>query len=94
MGTFFFVGALITVLLNILAHWNMSKGNMKVVYVLNLFVYASYFIIETSLALNSPEQIGILLFNLLNIWAFIMAVKGIIRLRKEKKENQNESEAL
>lgn len=93
MTEFFLIGALITVALNVLAHWNMSKGNMKVVYVLNLFVYASYFIIETSLAFNNPEQIGILLFNLLNIWAFIMAVKGLVRLRKEKNSgNRNKVE--
>jgi uncharacterized membrane protein len=43
-----------------------------------------YFIIETSLALNNPEQIGILIFNILNVWAFVMAAKGLLRLRQDK----------
>jgi len=38
------------------------------------------------LPLNNPEQIGIILFNILNVWAFIMAAKGLLRLRKENKK--------
>ena len=53
-------------------------------------------LLATPIAWLSPVVFFALhfLLNLLNTWAFIMAVKGIIRLRKEKKENQNESEAL
>jgi len=86
MTIFFLIPSSITVILSVLSHWNLSKGNNKLVYTLNLFIYAMYFIIETTLALNNPEQIGIILFNILNVWAFIMAAKGLLRLRKENKK--------
>lgn len=84
MTTFFLLASIFTVILSVFSHWNLSKGNTKVVYSLNLFIYAMYFIIETSLALNNPEQIGILIFNILNVWAFVMAAKGLLRLRQDK----------
>ena len=82
MTLFFLIASIVTVLLNVASHWNLSKGNNRMVYILNIFVYASYFIIETALAFNDPSQIGILIFNILNLWAFSMAIKGLMRLRK------------
>lgn len=88
MTAFFLIATIVTVVLNVLSHWNLSRGNNKTVYILNLFVYASYFAIETALAFNDPSQIGILLFNVLNLWAFSMAVKGLLRLRREKNASE------
>lgn len=85
MTEFFLVASIITVALNVGSHWNLSKGNNKAVYILNVFVYASYFVIETALAFNDPSQIGILIFNVLNLWAFSMAIKGLLRLREKEK---------
>lgn len=72
---------------NMLAQWLLSKGKLKVAYPVLMFVYALYITIETMLALNDPSQISILLFNIVNIWAFAMAFKGARRLREQEKEN-------
>ena len=71
----------ITVALNIALHWNISKGNLRVVYPISMVVYAGYIIVETSLALRDPEQISVLLYNITNVWALTMAIKGYRRLK-------------
>jgi len=53
-----------------------------------MFSYTVYFIIECMLAFRDREQLPLLIFNILNVWAFIMAIKGYTRLKKEEKENE------
>jgi hypothetical protein len=38
------------------------------------------------LAFRDPEQLPLLIFNILNVWAFAMAIRGYLRLKREKKE--------
>lgn len=75
---------------NMVAQWLLSKGKLKFAYPMLMFVYALYITIETMLALNDPSQISILLFNIVNVWAFAMAFKGAKRLREQEKENSLE----
>lgn len=70
---------------NMFAQWQLSKGNLRLAYPLLLVIYFLYIVIETILAFNVPSQISILLFNIVNVWAFYMAYKGMIRLQKEEK---------
>lgn len=75
---------LIVVPMNMFAHWSISKGKLKIAYPILMIVYALYITIETILAFNVPSQISILLFNVVNMWAFYMAFRGMKRLKKEK----------
>jgi hypothetical protein len=70
---------------NMIAQYLISKGSLKVAYPLLMFVYALYFTVETILAFNDPTQISILLFNVVNVWAFSMAFKGMRRMKRESK---------
>jgi hypothetical protein len=75
---------IVTVALNIALHWNIAKGDLRVVYPISMVVYLGYIVVETSLAFRHPEQISILLYNITNIWALSMAIKGYLRLRAAK----------
>lgn len=75
---------LIVVPTNMLAQWLISRGKLEFAYPLLMLVYSMYITIETILAFNDPTQISILLFNIVNVWAFSMAFKGMRRLQKEK----------
>jgi micrococcal nuclease len=66
---------------NMYTQWQISKGNLRLGYPLLMFVYCLYIAIETILALRDPEQISILLFDVVNVWAFFMAFKGYVRLK-------------
>lgn len=66
--------------------WYLSDGNLWLTYRLDLVVYTAYTILETYLALRDPSQTSLLLMNIINIWALMMAVKGIMRLKKEEKK--------
>lgn len=88
------IGIIITVLTlivvpsNMFTQWQISKGNLKLGYRLLMFVYVLYIIIETILAFNDPSQISILLFDVVNMWGFLMAFKGYLRLKKLEKEEE------
>jgi uncharacterized membrane protein len=40
------------------------------------------------LAFRDPDQLPLLIFNILNVWAFVMAVRGYRRLKREKNEKR------
>ena len=71
-----------------ISEWFNSKGNLKVVYPLNVLKYGGFIILETALAINDPKQAAILIFNISNTWGLLMNVKGIIRLYKESKQKK------
>lgn len=77
---------LVVVPANMIAQWFLSKGKLYLAYPLLIFVYVLYIIIETFLALRDPAQTSVLLFNIVNIWAAIMAWKGLQRLKKSENE--------
>ena len=64
----------VTVLLQLTNMWFLSKGT--IVYPIMLIVYAGYMAIETYLAVSDPSQWSIMLFNIVNVWAVAMALKG------------------
>lgn len=88
------IGIIITVLTlivvpsNMYTQWQVSKGNLKLGYPLLMLVYTIYIIIETILAFNDPSQISILLFDVVNMWGFLMAFRGYRRLKALEKENK------
>ena len=65
-------------------HWCLSHGRLNISYRISMFSYTVYFIIECMLAFRDPEQLPLLIFNILNVWAFVMAIKGYLRLKREK----------
>ena len=91
------IGIIITVLTlivvpsNMYTQWQVSKGNLKLGYPLLMFVYTIYIIIETILAFNDPSQISILLFDVVNMWGFVMAFKGYLRLKTLEKQEEKKS---
>ena len=68
------IATIVTVILQLFNMWLLSKR--VIAYHLMLVVYAGYMGIETHLALSSPSQWSIMLFNLVNVWAVAMAIKG------------------
>jgi len=80
--TFMSVFLLLTVSI---AEWFNSKGNLKIVYPMNIVKYAGFIVLETAIAINDPSQAAILLFNISNSWGLAMNIKGIARLYEEEK---------
>ena len=82
--------SIVAVTMQILNHWLLSKGSLKSHHITTIVVATFYIVIETSLALRDPAQISIMLFNIVNVWMLIMAVKGlrrISRLENDKMSN-------
>jgi len=76
--TYFSIAA---VILQFVHLWFYSEGKLKFAYPLAFVVYSTYLVVETTLGFASPEQVGILIFNIVNIWGMIMAVRGWRKLR-------------
>lgn len=64
---------------------------MKLAYKIAIIAYTLYAGIETSVAFRDPEQISLLLFNIVNFWAIGMAAKGLLRLKREEQQNARAS---
>jgi Mg2+/Co2+ transporter CorB len=67
-------------------HWMLSKGALKVHHWLTIFVMIQIICVDTILALKEPDQIVMLLFNIVNVWILLMATKGLFRIKKEEKQ--------
>lgn len=78
----FNIGVVLTVVLQFINFWLISKG--KINYYVMIATYIGYLILETILALKEEDQHMVLVFNLVNVWALSMTVKGLLRQRKEK----------
>ena len=90
LGIFFFVLSLFALVVSLLNHWFLSQGKLHISYPLIIIACTCYTIIETMLALRDPVQMGVMVFGIGNIWAVIMACKGLKRLKeKEKEKNEN-----
>lgn len=85
-STIITIATITTVGLQLFNHYNLSKGNLRLAYKIAIVAYSIYAGIETSLALRDSQQISVLLFNIVNIWAIAMAVKGLHRLNTENKK--------
>jgi uncharacterized membrane protein len=70
-------------------HWFLSKGKLNYSYPLIICACSCYIVIETYLAIRDPVQLGVLVFNFVNLWAIVMAVKGLLRLKEKQKEEKN-----
>lgn len=80
----FFTTMSIFLLLTVcIAEWFSAKGNLKIVYPLNMIKYLGFIVLETAIAINDPSQAAILLFNISNSWGLAMNIKGIARLYEE-----------
>ena len=89
IGTFYTVAAILAVILQFFNHRFLGQGRLNLVYPISMVVFLLYFVVETVLALTNPDQIGILIFNTVNMWAFYNAYVGWRRLKKEQKEPNN-----
>ena len=83
MGTFLFIMTIIAVSINFFGLYATAKGHLRPAYWLMIFGGISFFILNTVVTFKSPENIGLILVNLLSIWTIIMGIKGLLRLRKE-----------
>lgn len=89
METLITIMVSLTVGLQVTSHWFLSRGVLKVVYILNIFVFSCYAAMEVILALNDPSQWSMVLFLIVDFWALFMAAKG---LRRYLKYNKNTNE--
>lgn len=85
MNLVLFLLAVLVVGLQFFNHWNLSKGNLKLSYPLIIAIAIANIIVDVYLTFIHPEQIGVLIYTFANVWAIWMAIKGLIRLRKEQK---------
>jgi len=91
LGLFIFVLSCFAASMSLINHWFLSKGKLHVSYPVIIVACICYIIIETILALRDPVQMGIFVFNITNVWAIIMATKGLLRLKEEKKNENNKT---
>lgn len=84
MTVFFWVTSILLVILQYFNHKLLGQGDLKRAYPLAIVIYTIYAIVETTLALTQPAQMGIMVFNLVNGWAVYNAILGIRRLKKEE----------
>lgn len=91
MELFFWISSIVIVVLQYFNHKYLGQGNLKRAYPLAVVIYTMYAIVETTLALTSPNQMGIMVFNLVNGWALYNAVIGIRRLKREEREKEHMS---
>lgn len=66
----------VTVTLQVFNWWYIRKDNKRYYYPLTISAYTGYLIVETMLALHTPEQTAILLYSGLNLWILSQAVIG------------------
>jgi uncharacterized membrane protein YfcA len=78
----------IIILLQVFKHWFLYKGNLKLVYILNIAVFIGYFIIESTVAFNDPSQWPLIFMNIVNVFAIVMAIKGLMRIKEEENDRQ------
>ncbi len=90
MNLILFFSALFVVGLHLFNNWALSKGNLKIVYPLIVAMSICNIIIDLYLCIIHPEQIGIMVYTISNLWAIWMGANGIRRLKKEK-ENKTVS---
>jgi len=75
------------IITQILKHWYFANGNLWYSYHITIVIYLSYMCLETTVALHDHAQRSLLLMNIVSIWALIMSIKGIIRIKKESKND-------
>jgi uncharacterized membrane protein len=63
-------------------------GDWDISYRISMSSYTVYFIIERMLAFRDPEQLPLLIFNILNVWAFAMAIRVILYDYRGRKRNK------
>ena len=85
MNLLLFFSALFVVCLQFFNNWALSNGNLKIVYPLIIIMSILNIVIDTYLCIIHPEQIGIMVYTISNLWAIWMATKGLKRLKVENK---------
>ena len=86
-GIILAVVAVLTILTVVITKWYLAKGILKPVYYLNIITSVLHASVNWVMYLHDSEQIAMLLYNFLSIYAIIMSVKGLRRLKREKKNN-------
>lgn len=72
----------IVVGLSALYQWYLSEGSLKKAYRLSFFLFTGYMVVETAVALRHPDQIHLIVFNFVNVWALYMNFRGYQRLKR------------
>ncbi len=63
-------------------NWMLADGNLKPVYWLNILMGVAGIGMNLALVFVMPEMWGLLSFLVLHVWATIMGIKGLLRLRR------------
>ena len=87
-GSLLTIITLLTISGVVASKWYLAKGILKPVYCLNITISVLHFVVNWMMFLHDSEQISLLLYNFLSIYAVVMSVKGLMRL---KRESQNKS---
>lgn len=83
---FLLLAAMFCVSIQFFNNWCISKGNLKLAYPLIILLSVVNILLDIYLCYIHPDQFGILMYVVSNIWAIGMAIKGIMRLREDKRK--------
>lgn len=78
--------AVLTILTVVITKWYLAKGILKPVYYMNITTSLLHASVNWIMFLHDAEQVAMLLYNLLSIYAIVMAIKGLKRLKREANE--------
>lgn len=76
--------SVVIVLIQLTNYYFYGAGKLHISYPLTATAMVGYIVIETHLGLRDPSQKGILLFNLVNVFALVNALRGWYRLKNTK----------
>ena len=85
-GILLAVVAGLTILTVVITKWYLAEGILKPVYYLNIITSLLHALVNWMMFIHDAEQVGMLMYNLLSIYAIVMAVKGLKRLKKERQD--------
>ena len=83
-----FILTFLTILLVIagfIEYWLVAHQKMKATYIVYLISAVIFLAFNTLVAFNGEGQFAMVLFNLLSVWKFGLAIVGLRNLKKSKR---------
>ena len=77
---------LITVIIGSVKNWFVAENNLKISYYLMMSLGVSYVFFYTYMSSRGNGQEIVVLMNVPSVWIFLMGIKGLRRLKREKNE--------
>ena len=89
MSIYLFILSGIIISVHMVKQYMLSKGNLRVSYYMIIALSVLFMLQQGYLVIRYPDQAGILLMWVCNVWAIVMSTKGLLRLRNEKRAKES-----